>query len=153
MVILVVFQHRLEWHQTVLTTHIHHVIDSPVHLPHSPRRVPKTLKSIHKHDATTNTDPNTFNCFQHRVDDMRAGLEDIGPDIVEEVHQGIFTTEALNPQGQVFDGSCGCLSMNQISISEGILQQRSNSINVIFGHLPYVLKHECQALEHTVLNI
>lgn len=39
-VVFVVFEHRLERHQTILTTYIDHVVNPPVHLSDSSSRMP-----------------------------------------------------------------------------------------------------------------
>ena len=52
---------------------------------------------------------------------MWAGFEDVGPDEVEKVDEGVFAAEALNTKGKVLDCRCCCLSMNEIAISECVL--------------------------------
>lgn len=73
---------------------------------------------------------------------MGTGFEDVRPYVVEQMDESVLTTETLNSQGYVLDGCCSSLSVDQISISEGVLKQRSNCVDVIFGHFSDVLEHE-----------
>ena len=84
---------------------------------------------------------------------MRAGFEDIGPDEVEKVDEGVFAAEALDSQSEVLDGCSCCLPVNQIAISQCVLEKRSDCIDVILGHLSDVLEHECQTFQDSVLYI
>ena len=47
MVVIIVFQFRLEGNETVLAAHIDHIVDSPKDLPHSAGGMPQALKGVH----------------------------------------------------------------------------------------------------------
>jgi hypothetical protein len=84
---------------------------------------------------------------------MWACLENIGPNVVEQMNERIFTPEALNSQGEVLDGCCGSLPMDEIPISQGILQERCDGVDIVFGHLSDIFEHKGEAFQHTVLYI
>ena len=46
---------------------------------------------------------------------MRRRLKDVGPDVVEEVSEGVLTAEAVHAQRHVLDGRHGRLSVHQVS--------------------------------------
>lgn len=153
MVVLVVFKFGLEGNQAVLTPNIDHVVYSPIHLSDSPGWMPKSLKGVHQNDPSSDTDSDALDGFKDRVDHMGTSFKYIGPDIVEEVQESIFTAETLNSESQVLDsGSCS-LPVNKIPISESILKQRGYCINVIFGHFSDIFEHEGQTFQHSVLNV
>ena len=96
MIVLIVSQLWLERYKTVLTSNIYHVIDPPVHLPDSSCRMPKSLQGVHQHNSSTDTDPDTFDGLENRVDNMGTSLKDVGPDVVQKMNEGILAAKALN---------------------------------------------------------
>lgn len=84
---------------------------------------------------------------------MRTVLKEIGPDVVQKMQQSILAPIPLNRKSQMLDGCCCCLSMNNVLVSQGILEQRSNCVDIILCHFPNVLEHEGQTLQDTILNI
>lgn len=65
MIVLIVSKDWLKWNQTVLTSHVDHVVDPPIHLSHPSGWMPQTLKRIHQHDAAPDADPDAFDGFKH----------------------------------------------------------------------------------------
>ena len=43
--------------------------------------------------------------------------------------------------------------MNQVSVHQSVLQQRSDSVDVVFAHLSNILEQETKTLENTILYI
>ena len=43
--------------------------------------------------------------------------------------------------------------MHQVAISQSILEKWGHCIDVVFGHLPDVLKHESQTFQDTILHV
>ena len=74
---------------------------------------------------------------------MRAGFEDVRPDEVEKVDEGILAAETLDSQGEVLDSRCCGLPVDQIAISQRVLEKRSDCVDVVLGHFSDVLEHEC----------
>ena len=77
------------------------------------------LESVLQYLPWTNGDPEAFNCIIERLHHMRRSLKDIWPDIVHEMNQGIFTTEAIHTKSHVLDGPAGCLTMHQVPACGG----------------------------------
>ena len=84
---------------------------------------------------------------------MGTGFEDVGPDEVEKVDEGVLTTETLDTEGEMLDGCGSCLPVDQISVSECVFEQGSHSVNVVLSHLSDVLEHECQTFQDSVLHV
>lgn len=122
MVILVIFENRLEWDQIVLTADIKHVVNSPVHMPDSPSRMPQPLDHVHQHNSWANWQSYCFDGFQYGIDYVRASLENVGPDVVQQMYKRVLVPETLDAKCQMLYRSRSSLSMDQISISEGILE-------------------------------
>ena len=45
---------------------------------------------------------------------MWRGLEDVGPDVVHEVSEGVFTAKAVHPECHVLHSPAGCLPVDQV---------------------------------------
>mmetsp|Transcript_47908 Transcript_47908/g.101821 ORF Transcript_47908/g.101821 Transcript_47908/m.101821 type:complete len:232 (-) Transcript_47908:2403-3098(-) len=84
---------------------------------------------------------------------MGALLENVGPDVVEEVDQRILAAEAGDAEGQVLDGRASRLAVNRVAIHEGVLKEGGDSVDVVLAHLTDVLEHEAQRLEDAVLDV
>ena len=112
MVVLIVFEDRLEGDKAVLASHVYHVVDPPVHLSDSPGRMPKSLERVHEHNASTDADPDALDGLEDGVDDVRTRLKDVRPDVVEQVNEGVLAAESLDAKSKMLNGSSCSLSVN-----------------------------------------
>ncbi len=64
MVVVIVFEFRLEGNETVLAAHIDHIVNSPENLSHSAGRMPQALKGVHQNDSRADTASNAFDGFE-----------------------------------------------------------------------------------------
>lgn len=96
-VVLVIFYHWLERNQTVLTTHVQHVVYPPVYLSDPSSRVPQTLHNVHQNYPRTHRYPQCLNRLQHCVYHVWTRLENVRPNIIQQVDKSIFVSETLNP--------------------------------------------------------
>mmetsp|Transcript_25464 Transcript_25464/g.36336 ORF Transcript_25464/g.36336 Transcript_25464/m.36336 type:complete len:237 (-) Transcript_25464:2044-2754(-) len=95
----------------------------------------------------------TFNGITRRVDHMGRILENVRPYIVQEMDQGIFTSQSCYTKCKVFYTCAAGLSMNCITIHQSIFEKWRHGIDVILAHLSNVLKHKAESLEHSILNV
>mmetsp|Transcript_25028 Transcript_25028/g.71298 ORF Transcript_25028/g.71298 Transcript_25028/m.71298 type:complete len:651 (-) Transcript_25028:1818-3770(-) len=140
-------------YQCILRADVQVVVEPPVHRPDPSGWVPQALQQILQHLRRTKRHAEAVNCIEHRHDQVRRSLENVGPDVIHQVLQGILAVEALHAQRQVLDGPRGRLPVDQVSVHEGVLENRRHGVDVVLAHLADVLEHEAQTLEHAVLHI
>lgn len=58
---------------------VHVVVDPPVCCPDFPRRVEQTSEEVVKHKSRADSHSDAVNSFDDSIDNMRTGLEKIGP--------------------------------------------------------------------------
>ena len=129
-------------HKTILSTQIHVIVNLPVHFSDSSCWVEQSLQSVKKDSPWTQSHSQPLNSFHHSIDHVRRNLKDVREEIVQQMHESILASHVGHPQTQVLNCRSGCLSMDQVSVNQCIFQQRCHRIDVIFAHLPNVLKHE-----------
>mmetsp|Transcript_9557 Transcript_9557/g.28759 ORF Transcript_9557/g.28759 Transcript_9557/m.28759 type:complete len:603 (-) Transcript_9557:2583-4391(-) len=149
----VLLQAGVEGHQGVLGADVQVVVNLPVHLPHLPRRVPQPLQGVAQDDGGAKCKSAAVNGAIDGIDYVGAGLKDIGPHVVEQVHQRILAPQPCDTEGHVLHHGGGGLAVHQVAVHEGVLQQRRHRVDVVLPHLPDVLEQEAQRLQHPVLHI
>jgi hypothetical protein len=113
----------------------------------------EALKDVLKHTVRTQTGAHSLDAIGASIDDVRANFKYVGHDEIEQVKQGIFAAETDDAESQVLYHTHGSLSVNGVSVHQAVFEQGDDSIDVIFAHLSYVLKHERKRLEHTILDV
>ena len=58
-----------------------------------------------------------------------------------------------NAKGNVLDDARRCLTVDLITVDEGVFEQGCHGVDVVFGHLADILKEKGERLEDTVLNV
>ena len=127
------------------------------HTPHSPTLPPthtdKHLERVLQEHPRTKSHSKALDGEHEGLDHVRRRLEDVGPHVIQQVGERVLTRQASHTERQVGHcGHCG-LSVDQVSVHEGILQQRCHSIHVVLTHLADVLEHEGEGLEDAVLDV
>merc|ERR1719347_81957 len=79
--------------------------------------------------------------------------KNVWPDKVHKMNKSVLAAEAKDSERHVFDGGTGSLSVNQVSVHQGILEERCDRIDVVLPHLTDVLEEEGERLEDAVLNV
>ena len=89
----------------------------------------------------------------HSSDNMRRSLVDVGPNQVEQVLKRFLVSVRRDSQSDVLDDRTGRLTMNSIPLSKSVLEEPSDGVDVVLGHLSDVLEDERESLEATVSNV
>lgn len=79
------------------------------------------LEGVLQNSGGPQSQPHALYGAHERLYDMRRRLEYVRPDVVQQVIQSVFTSEAVHSQSQVQYGVHSRLSVNQISTSRQIL--------------------------------
>mmetsp|Transcript_29025 Transcript_29025/g.67289 ORF Transcript_29025/g.67289 Transcript_29025/m.67289 type:complete len:780 (-) Transcript_29025:1289-3628(-) len=69
------------------------------------------------------------------------------------MREGILTAKTEHAQCHMLDHTRRRLSMDEVAVHQGVLQQRGDSVNVVLAHLTNILEQKRQRLEHTVLHV
>ena len=77
------------------------------------------LNNIGEDFHGSQSDSHSLDGIHEGLDEMRRRLEDVGPDEVHEMREGVLTPEAEHAERHVLDGGAGRLTMNQISEKKG----------------------------------
>ncbi len=117
-------------------------VDPPVHLANLSGWVEKALQDVTHQHTRSETYPHRLDRFHDSADDVRTGLEDVGPHQVEQVGQGLFVTETRYADRQVLDDGGSGLTVDVVSVGQGVFQKTDHGVNVVFGHFADVFKNE-----------
>ena len=113
----------------------------------------KTRPDIIHHGPGADRKPNRINGLNNAVDDVRARLEEVGVQQVEEMEHGVLAAEPHDAEGDVLDDACGCLAVHLVAVDEGVFQERGNGVDVVLGHFADVLEEEGEGFEDAVLHV
>mmetsp|Transcript_30967 Transcript_30967/g.55423 ORF Transcript_30967/g.55423 Transcript_30967/m.55423 type:complete len:657 (+) Transcript_30967:141-2111(+) len=111
------------------------------------------LQHVAEHHAGTQRDAARVHGAHDRVDHVRAGLEDVWPDVVKQVHQRVLAAEPRYAERHVLHRTRRRLAMHQVAVHQRVLQQRRHCVDVVLPHLADVLEQKAQRLEHPVLHV
>lgn len=67
--------------------------------------------------------------------------------------QSIFIAKAGCTEGEMLDDAGRSLSMDGISVGEGIFQTRDNTVDIVFAHLSNIFEQERHCLETSVADV
>mmetsp|Transcript_146 Transcript_146/g.351 ORF Transcript_146/g.351 Transcript_146/m.351 type:complete len:636 (+) Transcript_146:233-2140(+) len=152
-VLFVVLKRGVKRDQRVLRADVQVVVHLPVGLAHLPRRVEETLQRVRHDNARPQRQTAPVDRAHDAVDKVRADLKNVGPHVVEQVRDGVFAAEASNTERNVRAHRRRGLPVHEVAVHQRVLQQRRDRIDVVLAHLPDVLKHERERLEHAVLHV
>ena len=77
-----------------------------------------------QHDAGPQRHPAAVNGPHHTIDEVRAVLKHVGPHVVEQVGECVLTAQPCDAKSQVLHHSSSSLPVHQVTVSQGILQDR-----------------------------
>lgn len=116
-----VLQIGVEGSQSVLTSDIDHVVDLPVDVANSSGRVEQTLHGVKEKIAGTEGHSHRLHCLHDGVDNVWGSLEDVGPNVVEEVVQCVFTAQTGHTQSQMLHCAGRRLAVYKVSVHQSVL--------------------------------
>ncbi len=87
---------------------------SPVPQTHGILPPPSYLQRVQHHPPRSNRHPEPFHCIVEGLHHVRRRLEDIGPDIIHEVHQRVLTSKPHDTQGHVLHSPARCLTVDKV---------------------------------------
>mmetsp|Transcript_24317 Transcript_24317/g.61665 ORF Transcript_24317/g.61665 Transcript_24317/m.61665 type:complete len:665 (+) Transcript_24317:276-2270(+) len=149
----IVLELRVGRDQGVLRANVQVVVESPVHGPHPPRRVPQTLHQVLQHLGGPQRHAEAVDRVEDRHDQVRGGLEDVGPDVVHQVLQRVLAVQPLDAQSQVLDGPRRRLPVHEVAVHQRVFKDGGDCMDVVLAHLADVLEHEAQTLKHAILHV
>src|ERR1700722_14031836 len=106
----------------------------------------QALQKITKNNRRTKGHSKSLKSIHHSGNDMGRRFKNVWPYMIQKMNQSILTAVVRDTQGQMLDGSTCRLAMNQVTIHEGIFQQRCHCVNVIFCKLANIFTQEGQTL-------
>ena len=96
---------------------------TPLYPPHP--LTPPYLQRVLQHLGRAQPHPHALDAAHERLDDVRRRLEDVRPDVVEEVREGVLAAEAVHAEGDVLDGGHRRLTVHQVPARRGEVHQRT----------------------------
>lgn len=69
------------------------------------------------------------------------------------MREGIFVAHTSHTNGQVLDDRTCRLSMNVITVGQGVFKETDHRVNVVFGHFSNVFENESEGFETTVSDV
>src|SRR3989338_9309503 len=130
------------------------VEEVPVHLADAAGGVVEALQEVLEDGGGPEGEGEGGDGLVDGDDDVRRGLEDVGPYKVEQVDEGVLAAEADHVEGHVLDDGAGGLAVDEVALAEGVLQEGHHRVQVVAGEVAGdVLEHEGQRLEHSRANV
>ena len=114
MISVVVGDARIAADKRVLAADVERVVDFPVDVAHLARRMEQALQRVLQHFDGAECDPHALDGVHEGLHQVGRRLEDVGPDVVKQVHQRVLAAEAEHAQRHVLDGRASRLSMHQV---------------------------------------
>ena len=72
------------------------------------------LQGVLQHPPRPHGHPEALHCVVEGLDHVGRGLEDVGPHVVHEVGEGVFTAEAVHAKSHVLHSPASRLSVDQV---------------------------------------
>mmetsp|Transcript_11071 Transcript_11071/g.44852 ORF Transcript_11071/g.44852 Transcript_11071/m.44852 type:complete len:373 (+) Transcript_11071:170-1288(+) len=143
----------IERREGVRAVDVEGVVDLPVDLADTPRWMVEAREHVGEDDADAERDDEGLDGLEDGGDDVGRGLEDVGPDVVHEVDEGVLAAEAGDAEREVLDRRRGGLAVDEVTVHEGVLEERRHGVDVVLAHLADVLEEEGERLEDAVLDV
>lgn len=83
----------------------------------------------------------------------RLTLEHVRPDEVHQVKVSVLIAESSSSEREMLDDSSRRLTMNLVSVGEGVLEAGDDRVDIVLAHLADVLEQEGHGLQATVADV
>lgn len=69
------------------------------------------------------------------------------------MQESILVSESSCPEREMLDDRTCCLSVDEVTVGEGVLEASDDRVDVVLAHLADVLEEERHGLEATVADV
>uniref|UniRef100_A0A8W7PCR1 Uncharacterized protein n=1 Tax=Anopheles coluzzii TaxID=1518534 RepID=A0A8W7PCR1_ANOCL len=121
--------------QRVLGADVQRVVDLPVDVAHLAGGMEQALQRVLQYLDRAERHPQPLDRVHERLHQMGRRLEDVRPDVVQQMDERVLAPEPVHAERHVLDRGAGRLPVDEVAIHQRVLQQRADGVDVVLAHL------------------